>query len=234
MYDKFLKVICIIIIIIFIYIFLYGLYNYIRIGYFFIIKKKFFNSVIFDIPNVYWETEEQIYLSKYLDKDDVVLQLGANVGTSCILVDKIVNKKNEQIAVEPNKDIIDILLYNKQKTQSQFQIIDAVITDKDNMYLDKTNSDDIGFYTTDKLTDHKVKNYKLSSLNKFNVLFADCEGCLQTFFEEYNEYILKEVNKIIYEKDKPDICNYKYIEGILKKNNFVNKEDGFICVWIKE
>lgn len=230
MYAKLLIIICIII---FLYIFLCGLYNYIRIGYFFIIKKKFFNNIILYIPNVYWEVEEQYYLSKYLDKDDIVLQLGANVGTSCILVDKIVNKKDKQIAVEPNNDIIDILLYNKQKTGSQFQIIDAVITDKDYIYLDKTHSDDFGFFTTDKVTEHKLKNYKLSSINKFNVLFADCEGCLQSFIEEY-EYILEEVNKIIYETDKPDICNYKYIESVLKKNNFIKKEDGFICVWVKE
>jgi FkbM family methyltransferase len=233
MYKKFLTAVGIIIISLFIVIFLYGLYNYIRIGHFFIIKKKFLNRFTLYIPNVFWEPEEQYYLSKYLNEDDIVLQLGANVGTSCILVDKIVNKKDKQIAVEPNKDIIDILLYNKERTKSEFQIVDAVITDKDNMYLDKTNSDDIAFTTTDKVTEHKVKNCKLSSLNKFNVLFADCEGCLEPFLKEY-EYILTQINKIIYEKDMPHICNYNYIERLLKKNNFVNKVDGFVCVWIKE
>ena len=58
------------------------------------------------ITNKDYELDEQILLYKYLDKNDSVLQLGANIGTSCILVDKVTEGNN--ICVEPNLGLIPI------------------------------------------------------------------------------------------------------------------------------
>lgn len=211
---------------------LISIYNYIRIGHFFLIKKQFLGTFTIYIPNVLWETEEQYYLKKYISKDDIVLQLGGNIGTSCILVDKIVDNKERQICVEPNKDIYDLLLYNKHNTSSKFQIIDSVVTDNSNIYMLKTGHDDIEFSTTTEFTEDKVKNIRLENLNQFNVLFADCEGCLCPFLTEYPQ-VLNRLNKVIYEKDKTDICNYINIETLLSANGFSKVVNGFVCVWLK-
>lgn len=210
---------------------IYSIYSYIRIGKFFWIKKKFLNSFEAYIPNIFWEPEEQYFLNKYLNKNDIVLQLGGNVGTSCIFVDKIVDQKDKQICVEPNLGIIKLLEENKTKNNSKFQIIDGAITNKTNIYLNDNGSDDIEFTTTDKSTNIKLKTYRLDSLGDFNVIFADCEGCLVEFIKEYPE-VLTKVNKIIYERDNKDV-SYNYIENLFKENTFIQREKGFVCVWIK-
>ena len=64
---------------------------------------------------------------------------------------------------------------------------------------------------------------KYLNKNKINVLFADCEGCLELFINEYESF-LKQLRLVIYETDQRDICNYKKIENVLKKNNFENVE----------
>ena len=52
-------------------------------------KFKLYNLKGKLIKNSKWEFKEQKLLNKYLKPSDNVLQLGGNIGTSCILVDKI-------------------------------------------------------------------------------------------------------------------------------------------------
>lgn len=226
-----LKIILFCIICFILYSVLYSVYNYNKIGEFFWIKKKL-NMFDIYIPNILWENTEQYYLNKYLDKNDVVLQLGGNIGTSCIFADKILDKKNKQMCVEPNLGIIKILEENKIENDSKFLIIDGVITNKTDVYLNNKEFDDIAFTTTDKNTGIKLKTYRLDTLEDFNVLFADCEGCLVDFIKEYPELLTK-INKIIYEKDNTEEFSYDYIENLFKQNNFIQKEKGFVCVWTK-
>lgn len=215
---------------------IYSIYNFIRIGKFFWVKKRFFNCFTSYIPNILWEPDEQYFLNKYIHKNDIVLQLGGNVGTSCIFVDKIVKQRHRQICVEPNLEIIKLLQENKYNNNSKFKIIDGVITDKTDMYLQNTGIDDIAFETTetkknsDSLT---LKTYRLDSLGNFNVIFADCEGCLVNFIKEYPNVLLH-INKIIYEKDNSEKYSYDSIENLFKTNNFTQLEEGFVCVWMKK
>ena len=69
------------------------------------------------------------------------------------------------------------------------------------------------------------KSYHFYNL-KFNVLVADCEGFLETFFDE-NPELYEELNLIIYERDNDGSkggrrikCNYNKIENNLKNYNF--------------
>ena len=81
-----------------------------------------------------------------------------------------------------------------------------------------------------------VKNYDFKKLNtkyNFTVLFADCEGCLEIFFDEFPES-LKVFKKIIFEKDREEDCNYNKIIKLLKKNGFVYQEGDFHQVFLHE
>jgi hypothetical protein len=51
-------------------------------------------------------------------------------------------------------------------------------------------------------------------------LFADCEGFLEQFIFENSDIIIKNFNKIIYEKDYQDKCNYENIKMLLLNNGF--------------
>ena len=191
------------------------------------------------IKNENWEYSEQKLLIKYLKKYDNVLQLGGNIGASCIMVDKILNKNSINICVEPNNKIINTLEKNKKYHNSKFKIIYGVISDREGLKLSNKGESDKLNYWGSKITKDKgdiVKSYRLNNIeniNKINVLFADCEGCLESFIDEYENF-LKQLRLVIYEADQKDICNYNKIENILKKNNFKNIEvAGQNYVWMK-
>ena len=72
---------------------------------------------------------------------------------------------------------------------------------------------------------------KLTGLT-FNVLVADCEGFLETFLNE-NKVLYNQLNLIIFECDRPDVCNYALIKAELLTNGFVCLENDFQCVFKK-
>lgn len=179
-----------------------------------------FNNKI--IKNNQWEYPEQSLLKKYVKPTDNVLQLGGNIGASCVLLDKIL-KKNINICVEPNKLLINTLKKNKKLNNGNFTIINGVITEKKDLKFFLGNSK--FNYWDGHVSDNgntKVKTYPLKSIKnieKVNVLFADCEGCLESFFDEYSN-ILDQLRLVIYEKDNETICDYDKIYKLLKKYGF--------------
>ena len=87
------------------------------------------------IKNTDWEYQEQKALMKYLSSDDKILQLGGNIGGSCIMASKIGVKKN--YCIEPNNKLINILEENKKINKVDFKIINGIISEsKDPLYLD--------------------------------------------------------------------------------------------------
>jgi hypothetical protein len=188
--------------------------------------------------SVFNELPEQIALYKYLRPDDVVLQLGGNIGTSCILVDKLVRNKEQQMCVEPNSNIIPMLQYNKSNTNSRFKIIPSIITNssaKKSLYVN--GKYDIGAMVVDNDAFENVPITKVP-LDKlpfscYNVLFADCEGCLCPFLSEYPD-MLSKLRLVIFERDQARVCNYENIDKMLVENMFTRRKSGFINVWEKE
>jgi hypothetical protein len=67
---------------------------------------------------------------------------------------------------------------------------------------------------------------------KFNVLVADCEGYLETFFRE-NPSIVDQLRIVIFEADYEYACNYEYVRNLLTSNGFVDIVKGFQNVYIK-
>lgn len=65
---------------------------------------------------------------------------------------------------------------------------------------------------------------------KFTTLVADCEGFLQTFFEE-NPWMYDQLNTVLYEQDNKEKCDYKVIADNLKKHGLTKLLDGFHVVW---
>ena len=84
------------------------------------IKFKLYNMKNELLENTNWEYGEQLLLEKYLNKNDNILQLGGNIGGSCIMADKLLDKNNINICVEPNKEIINTNK-NKKYTNSILQ-----------------------------------------------------------------------------------------------------------------
>ena len=190
----------------------------------FYIYDKNFNKV----DNKNYEFMEQELLKKYLIKNDHVLQLGGNIGTSCITVDKIINNKKMNICVEPNANLINILEYNKKINNCNFKIINNIISERPNKLYISNDKNGISSSTYFRKNTHYnyqyVSNLSLYNLNnyyKFSVLFADCEGCINDFLTEYGDYFLKYLRLIIIEKDYSKEVNYNKIKQKILNNNFI-------------
>lgn len=183
------------------------------------------------------EKPEQELAKKYINNDDIVLELGARYGSvSCIINSKLSNKKNH-VCVEPDSRVWDALEKNKIINHCEFNIVNGFIG-KHKMSL--TNLDEYyGGYASTFIYDEmsNISSYSLDEIKnkynlKFNVLVADCEGYLEIFFDE-NPQLYSELRLIIFEEDYPEKCNYKKIRDSLNKHNFKALLTGHQNVYIK-
>ena len=190
------------------------------------------------IENTNWEYSEQQDIGEYLRPTDNVLQLGGNIGASCIYVDRLINTGNLNICVEPYHKIISTLEKNRKLTDANFQIINGVISDSTDLKLDVNKNESNNNFWGSSISNNgnvNITSYPLKTIkyyDKINVLFADCEGCLEKFIDEY-EWFLNQLRLILYEEDQPHKCDYSKIAKILVNNNFKEIKSGFHKVWIK-
>ena len=183
------------------------------------------------------EKPEQDLANKYIEENDVVLELGARYGSvSCIINSKL-KCKTSQVVVEPDDRVWDALERNKQVNNCEFHILKGFISQKK---LGLTNLDDFhgGYGSTYIITDETtIPSYTLDEVMKkynvsFNVLVADCEGFLEIFFDE-NPTFYDMLRLIIFEADYLEKCNYNKIRHTLKEKGFIELLGGYQNVWIK-
>ena len=200
-------------------------------------KMKIYNEFNEKV-NHRFEKQEQNLAKKYIKKNDVVLELGARYGSvSCVINSKLSNKTN-QVSVEPDSRVWEALEKNKKLNNCMFNIVKGFISEKK---MDLTNIESYhgGYGSTFIYNENsKIPSYTLDEIKKkfnlkFNVFVADCEGCLEVFFDE-NPKIFKDLRLIMFEADYPDKCNYEKIRRLLLQNNFKAILTGFQNVYIKK
>jgi FkbM family methyltransferase len=181
-----------------------------------------------------FETEEQEQADQYIEKDDIVLELGGRYGTvSCIINNKLKNKTNH-LVIEPDNNVINALTKNRDLHKCKFEIFNGYVGEKQKcLELSGYGTRLIDCEKNDSNIKFKTLEELMNKYN-FNCLVADCEGCLGEIFEK-NLTLIPKFKKIIYEKDVPDATDYERISFILKKLGFkqLNKEEDFRPVWIK-
>lgn len=207
-----------------------------------IVDEKFnltiYNEDGYLVPHLLYERDEQLIVAKYITEKDTVLELGARYGSVSCIINKIIENKSNQVSVEPDPGVWDVLEKNMKINGCDFHIFKGIISSKN--YSLKLN----GYGSTIDINDSITKmqsvntpNISLENLQnnlglRFNVLVADCEGFLETFLNE-NPILYKQLDKIIFECDRGDVCDYDLIKTELLKHNFKAKEIGFQCVYIK-
>lgn len=221
----------------------------------FLITYKCYSSYVDENNNTIdptkFEQKEQEIAKEYIKEYDTVLELGARYGTvSCEINKKLKNKK-AHVAVEPDDDVIDSLRKNRDMHNCEFHILHGVISNSP-VKLFKTSKDvemdqvvrnekDYGASTVERndiqLEGVSSKTYTLEEVTnmfnlKFNVLVADCEGCLEKFYNE-NKDFFRDLRMITYEKDQSDVCDYNVIENALIEYGFIRKIEGFHELWEK-
>lgn len=161
-----------------------------------------------------YESVEIKLAKEFIKADDFVLELGARYGgVSCAINSKLKNKTH-QYSVEPDMRVWEALEKNKKNNNCHFNIIKGTISkNKLKIIKDSRNfpdNNDWAAFTSKGGTINDPPNYSLPE-EPFNVLFADCEGFLETFYNE-NKNLFDNLRLIIIEKDRPDYCNYDYLE----------------------
>ena len=189
------------------------------------------NSI--DIANV--EACEQSLAKQYIKENDIVFELGARYGSvSCVINSKL-KYKTYQVVVEPDERVWAALERNKRENNCGFHIVKGFVSAKK---LALTNLDSWDGYATTSIenVDSKIPSYTMEEINekynmKFNVLVADCEGFLESFFDE-NPNFYDTLRLIIFEADYVDKCNYTKIRNTLVEKGFVEKLRGHQNVWM--
>lgn len=210
-------------IIILLIIFIFILFTAIQLSHFTLIDVQqmlYYDEENNKINHMTTEDNEQKLAVKYINPDDVVLELGARYGTVTCIISKLLNDSNNLVTVEPDSKIWESLEKNLKNNNCNANIHKGFISNK------KLSLSSNGYGSTSEIDNNSTipilsldEIKKKYNIKDFNTLIVDCEGCLEMFLDE-NPTILNNINKIIYEKDYPDKCNYDKIESILKNNNF--------------
>lgn len=184
-----------------------------------------------------YEIFEQYLVSKWIKSTDIVLELGARYGIISCTINLLLNKQNKEkhVVVEPDDEVHEYLLINRNKTNSKFSIFKYPITNDKIKYVSTNKSTGLGNYIT-KISSSDVSNSSDISNSekiinnvthkefyniykqKFNVLVVDCEGCLCDFLMQ-NESILEQLEMIIMEIDNEILCDYSKVYDLLIKYN---------------
>uniref|UniRef100_A0A6C0JIK4 Methyltransferase FkbM domain-containing protein n=1 Tax=viral metagenome TaxID=1070528 RepID=A0A6C0JIK4_9ZZZZ len=179
------------------------------------------NNNIIDHKNI--ERDEQEMAYEYIEPDDVVLELGGRYGTVSNVINHKLNNKTHHVVIEPDSIVIPALTKNKQ--QFQYYIENSYISNKNK----KIVGDGYGKMMIDSdETNNKItySEFKEKYPLKFNVIVADCEGCLPEFLDIMGDD-LNNIKKIIFEADQPDMCDYNELIKKLISIGFEEKEKKF-------
>jgi hypothetical protein len=177
------------------------------------------------IDHINSERVEQEMAFDYIEPDDIVLELGARYGTVSNTINHKLNNKKNHVVVDPDTLVIPALTKNRQNYEYYIE----------NSYISNNNKQitgdgygktmvDAADISTNKIT---YAEFKIKYPLKFNVLVADCEGCLCEFLDIIGDD-LNNINKIFFEADQPNMCDYKEVIkklisiGFKEKNNSNN------------
>ena len=171
------------------------------------------NNNIIDSQNI--EKDEQDIAKQYIEPHNVVLELGARYGTVSCAINKLLNNKSNQVVIEPDEKVWNALEKNKNHNNCEFHIIKGFVSNK-NFSL---SNNDYSSSATESV-ESSIKSYKLEDIEsqynlKFDTLVVDCEGCLETFFDEY-PHMYVQLKNITFEEDQSHKCNYEKINEVLR------------------
>lgn len=181
------------------------------------------------------EVEEQDIASKYIKKDDKVLELGARYGTvSAIILDKISDTKN-CVIVDPDTNITQALTNNLNKCgyEDARIFVGTIGSHKKKIH----SNDSYATYTESCEGDEcNIENMTYDNLQHkyditFNTIVADCEGCLPELIDHIED--MDPIEKIIFETDRAGNVDYNKLYTKLNECGFKNVREGFVQIWVK-
>lgn len=181
-----------------------------------------------------YETTEQWIADNFISPNAVVLELGGRLGVVATHVNKRLNNTRNHFVVEPDPIVFNRMFRNLVSHNCNPHVFNGVISNKP-LYFQQAG---IGSRTRElpcSCESFIVPNKSLKQVIqetglKFDTLVADCEGCLEGFFNENIDY-LDTFKMITYEEDYGHECDYEKIKRILADHHFVCIRPGGHSVW---
>ena len=192
-----------------------------KINYFHNSLELWFGSFKDELP-------EQYMLVSELKGNEKVLEIGANIGRSSLIIASCLNDQNNFVSMECDTYTSKQLTINRDWNKMNFKIENSALSEKrifqkgwDTIYIDDEN----------KILPEGFKEVKTITLNQlkekynivFDTLFLDCEGAFYFILKDTPE-ILDGINLIIMENDYHNIEHKLYIDNIMR-------EQGFNCTY---
>jgi hypothetical protein len=173
---------------------------------------KFINENGYYVCSDIHEVDEQALAKKYIEKDFIVLELGARYGTVSYAINSNLTIKTNHVTVEPDPTVWDALEYNLRVNNCQTHVVRGFISREKlglvpadfSGYGSTFTKDGDGVFYPECFTLEDIETkYNL----KFNALVADCEGGLEIFLDE-NPKLYTDLKFIMFEADYPLKCDY--------------------------
>jgi FkbM family methyltransferase len=184
--------------------------------------KNIHTKLKIDYGNLNEEYHEQIMVSKYLNGDEKVLEIGGNIGRNSIVIGYILKEKNNNsfVTLESDTNISKQLIHNRDINNLNFNIENSALSKRNLIQIgwDTIVSDVVlpGFFKVNTITLEQLNNkYNIN----FDTLVLDCEGAFYYILMDMPE-ILNNIKLIIMENDYNDITKKNYVDEVLKNNNF--------------
>ncbi|MBB6461220.1 FkbM family methyltransferase [Flammeovirga kamogawensis] len=190
----------------------------------------------------WYEKQERLYIPKYLNKSDTVLELGGCIGVISCIINNQLEDKTKQVTVEANPKLIQHLIVNKERNNCKFEIVNKAVSNQEQLEFNIGSSIVLGSANVetnekvlvDGITPSQIQDkYNL----KFNTLVMDIEGGELFILRDFKKFIggldkvLLEVHPFenILTADEVNEC-----EDILSSLGFKKDIDiDFFQAWIK-
>ena len=170
--------------------------------------------------SIFNEYDEQKMAMTFIKENDIVLELGGNIGRNTCIISQILNDDKNLVTLESNPQHVNELTDNKNINGFNFQIEPSALS-KRGLIQSGWNtivSDEVldGYFKVNTITwDELNTKYNLN----FNTLVADCEGALYYILQDEPD-MLANFNKIIIENDFTDITHKEFVDNNFRDHGF--------------
>ena len=179
-----------------------------------------------------FENPEQILAKTYVNPFSTVLELGARYGSvSCVINKKLLNKQN-QVSVEPDESVWSVLEKNIAMNNCSVRLHKGIVSKKSYSVIQEGYSTHVLPSENTNLNSISVEDLQTKYGLVFDTLVADCEGFLESFFDDH-PFLYQQLHTVIFEADSPHRCCYEKIRAALKENGFSEIVSGFQNVYMK-
>ena len=163
------------------------------------------------------EFPEQVMAVTYIKPDNVVLEIGGNIGRNSLVIANLLSNQSNLVVLESSPQAAEVLSQNRELNECTFHIEPSALSLRKlaQRGWDTIPCDDVppGWHPVNTINfiDLEAK-YGL----KFDTLVADCEGALYYIFADMPE-MLDNIKLVIMENDYHDINKKHAVDAVLQE-----------------